>query len=53
MERKAWADENNALTQWADKEEAALEKATNELSGLKRHVTQMVTAIFGKSPCKL
>ena len=53
VERKTWADENNDLTQWADKAEATLEKVTNELSGLKRHVTQMVTTIFGKSPCKL
>ena len=52
-ERKTWADEKNALTQRADNSEAALEKATNELSGLKCHVTQMVTKIFGKSPCKL
>ena len=49
-ERKTWADEKNALTQRVDNSEAALEKATNELSGLKRHVTQMVTAFFGKSP---
>ena len=53
VERKAWADEKNALTQRADKAEAALEKATNELSGLKHHVSQMVTPSFGKSPCKL
>ena len=53
VERKTWADEKNALTQRVVDSEAALEKATNELSGLKRYVTQMVTAIFGKSPCKL
>ena len=52
-ERKIWADEKNALTQRADNLEAALEKATNELSVLKRHMSQMVTTIFGKSPCKL
>ena len=52
-ERKTWADEKNALTQRVDNSEAALEKATNEWSGLKRHVTQMFTTIFGKSPCKL
>ena len=39
-----------ALTQWAKKVEAALEEVTTELSGLKRHVSQMVSAIFGKSP---
>ena len=53
VERKTWADEKKALTQRAVNSEAALEKVTNELSGLNRPVTQMVTAIFGKSPCKL
>ena len=37
----------------AEKAEAALTERTAELSGLKRHVTQMVSAIFGKSFCKL
>ena len=52
MEKKALADEKFALINWAEKAEAALEEATGELSGLKRHVSQMVSAIFGKSPCK-
>ena len=52
MEKKAWADEKIALINRAEKAEAALEEATVELSGLKRHVSQMVSAIFGKSPCK-
>ena len=52
MEKKAWAEEKIALTNRAEKAEAALEEATGELSGLKHHVSQMVTAIFGKSPCK-
>ena len=51
MEKKAWADEKIALINRAEKAEAALEEATGELSGLKRHVSQMVSAIFGKSPC--
>ena len=52
MEKKAWADEKIALINQAEKAEVALEEATGELSGLKRHVSQMVSAIFGKSPCK-
>ena len=51
-ERKAWADEKVALINRAEKAEAALEEVTGELAGLKRHVSQMVSAIFGKSPCK-
>lgn len=50
-EKNAWADEKIALNQRAEKAEAALEEVTTELSGLKHHVSQMVLAIFGKSPC--
>ena len=39
-----------ALTNLAEKAEAALDEVTTELSGLKRHVSQMVSAIFGKPP---
>ena len=52
MEKRAWADEKIALINRAEQVEAALEEATVELSGLKRHVSQMVSAIFGKSLCK-
>ena len=52
MDKKARADEKIALINQAEKAEAALEVAAVELSGLKRHVSQMVSAIFGKSPCK-
>ena len=52
VEKKAWAEEKIALTNLAEKAEAALEEVTAELSGLKCHVSQMVSAIFGKSPCK-
>ena len=52
MEKEACADEKIALINRAEKAEAALEEATAELSGLKRHVSQMVSAIFGKSPYK-
>ena len=51
-ERKAWADEKTALLSRAEQAEAALTKRTAELSGLKRHVSQMVSAIFGKLLCK-
>ena len=51
-EKKAWADERIALINRAEKTEAALAKTTAELSGLKRHVSQMVSAIFGKLLCK-
>ena len=48
-ERKAWADEKTALVSRAKQAEAALTERTTELAGLKRHVSQMVAAIFGKS----
>ena len=52
VEKKAWVDEKSALTKRAEKAEAALAETTAELSGLKRHVSQMVSAIFGKLLCK-
>ena len=51
-ERKTWAEEKAALVSRAEQAEAALTERTAELSGLKRHVSQMVAAIFGKSFCK-
>ena len=51
--RKTWADEKTALLSRAEQAEAALTERTAELSGLKRHVSQMVSAIFGKPFCKL
>ena len=51
-ERKSWADEKTVLLSRAEQAEAALTERTAELSGLKRHVSQMVAAIFGKSFCK-
>ena len=50
--KKACAKEKIALTYRAEKAKTALEEATVELSGLKHHASQMVSAIFGKSPCK-
>ena len=49
VEKNAWAEEKIASTQRAEKAEAALEEVTMELFGLKHHVSQMVSAIFGKS----
>ena len=51
-EKKARADEKTTLINQAEKTEAALEEATGELTGLKHHVSQMVSAIFGKLPYK-
>ena len=52
-ERKTWTEEKTALLSRAKQAEAALTERTAELSGLKHHVSQMVSAIFGKSFCKL
>ena len=51
-EKKTWAEEKAALVSRAEQAEKALTERTAELSGLKRHVSQMVAAIFGKSFCK-
>ena len=47
-ERKTWAEEKATLVSRAEQAEKALTEKTAELSGLKRHVSQMVAAIFGK-----
>ena len=52
VEKKARAEEKIALTHRAEKAEASLEEVTTELSVLKCHVSQMVSAIFGKPPYK-
>ena len=52
-DKKAWAEEKTALIQRAEKAEVALQEVTTELSGLKHRVSQMVSAIFGESPCYL
>ena len=48
-EKKVWADERASLVTRAEAAEASLAEATNELSNLKRQISQMVSAIFGKS----
>ena len=52
-EKEAWANEKTALTRRAERAEEALEEVTAELTGLKNCVSQMVSAIFSKSPCYL
>ncbi|XBI15619.1 hypothetical protein VPH35_058006 [Triticum aestivum] len=52
-ERKAWAEEKTALVTRAEQAEKALTEKTAELSGLKRQVSQMVTAIFGSRSANL
>ena len=47
--KKSWAEEKMLLIQHAKTAEAALEEVTTELTGLKNRVSQMVSAIFGKS----
>ena len=48
-EKKAWVDERASLVARAETAEASLAEATTELSDLKRQISQMVSAIFGKS----
>ena len=51
-EKKTWADEKASLVTGAETAEASLAEATTELSDLKRQISQMVSAIFGKLSCK-
>ena len=51
-EKKTWVDERASLVTRAETAEASLAEATNELSDLKRQISQMVSAIFGKSQSK-
>ena len=52
-EWKTWAEEKATLVNRAEQAEKALSEKTAELSGLKRQVSQMVAAIFGKSSHRL
>ena len=47
-DKKTWADEKATLVTRAEKVDASLAEATAELSSLKRRISQMVSAIFGK-----
>jgi predicted nucleic acid-binding Zn-ribbon protein len=48
-EKKTWADEKSLLVTRAETAEASLAETKTELSGLKHQISQMVSAIFGKS----
>ena len=48
-DKKAWVDERASLVARAKTVEASLVEATTEQSDLKRQISQMVSAIFGKS----
>ena len=50
---KAWVVERASLVTRAETAEASLAEATNELSDLKRQISQMVSAIFGKPPVNI
>ena len=47
-ERANWDTEKAGLVKRAETAEAALEPMTEELSGLKRQINAMTSAIFGK-----
>ena len=47
-EKKIWADEKTSLVTRVETAETSLAEATVEMSGLKRQISQMVSAIFGK-----
>jgi hypothetical protein len=50
-ERATWDTEKAALVKRAEDAENQLKSVTEELSGLKGHISQMTAAIFGK--CQL
>ena len=47
-ERASWETEKAALLKQAEDAEAALKPVAEELSGLKRQVNVMTSAVFGK-----
>ena len=47
-ERTAWDKEKATLVQRAETTESSLKETAAELTGLKRHISQMTSAIFGK-----
>jgi hypothetical protein len=52
-ERTAWETDKAALQRKAEDAEAKLKPVTEELAGLKQHISQMSAAIFGKIPMHL
>ena len=51
-ERANWETKKNALLKRAEDAESALKSAAEELTGLKRQVNAMTSAIFGKYSCQ-
>ena len=47
-ERATWESDKAALVKRAEEAEAQLKPVTDELAGLKQHITLMTSAIFGK-----
>ena len=50
-EKAAWEEERATLLQRAEAAESSLKETTLELTGLKCHISQMTSAIFGKQYC--
>ena len=48
IERTAWETDKAALAKRVEDAEAALKSVTEELSGLKQHISHITVAIFGK-----
>ena len=46
--RAVWENEKAALLKWAEDAGSSLKPVAEELSGLKRQVNAMTSAIFGK-----
>ena len=51
-EHANWETEKNALLKWAKHAESALNPVAEELTGLKRQVNAMTSAVFGKQFCQ-
>ena len=51
-ERASWETEKAALLKRAEDAESALKPVAEELTGLKRQVNAMTSAIFGKYSCQ-
>ena len=49
-ERADWETEKAGLTKKAEDAEAALKPVVEELTGLKRQINAMTSAVFGKYP---
>ena len=49
--RSGWTEERTTLIHRAEKAEASLQEMTTELTSLKHHISQIVSAIFGKQYC--